>query len=378
VHELEKSIAVLQTNILSARMLPFNDLTQNLTRIVRDLSKKRGKAVDLEIEGGDISLDKSKLEKMGDPLVHIIRNAVDHGIELPEERKKAGKAERGSIKVRAYEKKELVVIEVEDDGCGIDCEKLRRKAVSLGMPEGLVKSMTDKEALMLVCRPGLTLSDSVTYVSGRGVGMDVVKDSVESLSGFLTIESEVGSGTRVTMELLRSASIRKVLLVTVAEELFSLPATNIEKVVEIGPGDIEDGTFGYQDKKVPYLPLSSALGLAAPPRAVDKSVAVLVRETGANGTADLVALGVDDFIDELNAYIKPLAPPFTNLRGVTGISKARGPGGPRAPENASIRRARVRHGRYAPLLKAGVPGGNLRRREIEGADNRDSKKTPLK
>ncbi len=296
VHELGKTISVLHTNILSARMLPFRDLTQNLSRIVRDLSKRREKAVDLNIEGGEISLDKSTLEKMGDPLVQIIKNAVDHGIEGPDERQSAGKNERGTITVRAFEKKELVVIEVEDDGRGIDCEKLRQKAVSLGMPKELIGAMGDEEALMLVCRPGLSLSDSVTYASGRGVGMDVVKESVEGISGFLHIKSEVGKGTRIVMEFLRSASIRKVLLVSVCDELFSLPAAKIEKVLDIKAGDIKDGTVGYNDMSVPYRTLSGLLGLDASTEAGKDTVAVLVEGGGGNGS--LVALGVADFGDE--------------------------------------------------------------------------------
>jgi two-component system chemotaxis sensor kinase CheA len=330
VHTLGKTIEELHTNILSARMLPFSDLTQNLPRIVRDISKKRANVVELNIEGGDISLDRSILEKMGDPLVHIIRNAVDHGIEPPVERKKADKPEKGSISVRAYGRKEMVSIEVADDGRGIDCEKLRQKAVSLGMPEESVRAMTDKETLKLICRPALSLADSVTEVSGRGVGMDVVKDAIEGLGGSLEIESTPGKGTTIIMKLPRTASIMKVLLVSVSEELFSLPVSKIEKVMEVKRGVLRDGTIRYHDKEIPVLHLAAALGLKPSVKELKTPVVVLVHVQGGPGQDSpgqdspgpngLVGLGVDGFLDELDAYIKPLVPPFSKLWGVMGIS----------------------------------------------------------
>jgi two-component system chemotaxis sensor kinase CheA len=327
VHTLGKTIEALHTNILSARMLPFSDLTQNLPRIVRDISKKGAKVVELDIEGGDISLDRSILEKMGDPLIHIIRNAVDHGIEPPVERTNAGKPEKGSISVRAFRRKEMAVIEVADDGRGIDCEKVRHKAVSLGMPEERIRAMPDKEALKIICLPGLSLAHSVTEVSGRGVGMDVVKDTIAGLGGSIEIESSPGRGTKIIMEFPRSASIMKVLLVSVTDELFSLPVSKIEKVIEVKGDEVRRGTIMYHDNEIPVLPLGSALGLKPAASESGTPVVVIVHvpkgqpgEEAGSAPDGLVGLGVDGFVDELDAYIKPLVPPFSKLRGVTGIS----------------------------------------------------------
>lgn len=324
VHTLGKTIEALHTNILTSRMLPFGDLTLGLPRVVRDISRKGNKVVELKIEGGEISLDRSILEKMGDPLVHIIRNAVDHGIEIPAERKKAGKPAVGTIAVKAYGRKENAVIEVADDGGGIDCEKLRRKAAASGMPEESVRAMTDGEALMLVCRPGLSLASSVTEVSGRGVGMDVVKDVVEGLGGTLAIESTPGAGTKFIMELPRTAAIMKVLLVSVAGERFFFPVSRVERVIEVKKEAAQEKSIQYGDKLIPLLSLGNALGLECASGECETPVVLVARAPNGHGDGGgeegLAGFVVDNFVDELNAYIKPLAPPFAKLWGVAGLS----------------------------------------------------------
>lgn len=326
VHMLGKSINTLHASILSARMLPVDDLMAGLPRVIRDMAKSSGKKVELKTEGTSLSLDRAILESLGSPLVHIIRNSMDHGIETPEQRRAAGKLETAEITVRAYDKKERAVIEVSDDGRGIDAAKVKQKAIAGGVPENKVRAMSDSEALMLVCLPGLSSADKVTDTSGRGVGMDVVKAAIEGLGGSLGIESVPGKGTRIIMELPRTTSIIKALLVTVGNEQFLIPISRIEKVLEV-EGSLGCGSICAVDgADAPVLPLGDLLGMDEGP---GRDVCTLIvaeapgRPEGApdgGRKKNLIAFRVDDFGDEIDAYIKPLIPPISRLWGVAGIA----------------------------------------------------------
>lgn len=317
VHLLGKSINTLHQNILSARMLPIRDLTETLPRIVRDIANRAGKDVALKIEGAEISLDRAILEDLGSPLVHIIRNAVDHGIEPPNEREPEGKPRSGTITLSAHARKDRAVIEVSDDGRGIDSEKIRMKAVEKGADPRKVAAMTRKEALLLVCLPGLTSAEAVTETSGRGVGMDIVKAVVEGLGGALEIESELGKGTTIRMELPRTTSIIKTLLVSAGSEQFLFPITKIEKVIERG-GETPS-TIEYAGHEVPVVDLASIIGLPGS-GAGPSSTIVIVEKEQEGAERGFIGLRVDDFGVELDAYIKPLLPPMSRLWGVAGIT----------------------------------------------------------
>ena len=261
VYTLGKTIGRLHESILSARMLTLKDLTENLPRVVRDMSVKTGKEVNLTVDGADLSLDRAVLENLGSPLVHAIRNAVDHGIELPDERKKRSKPPGGTIAIKAFPKKERVSIVVSDDGAGIDPDKVRAKAVQKGFPAEKARAMSDKEAMMLVCMPGLSTADKITETSGRGVGLDVVKSVIEGLGGSLEIESRPGYGTDIIMELPRTTSVVKALVVNVGPERFLLPNSKIVKVIEVNESDISSGAYGYNGSGVQTLRLSTVLGM---------------------------------------------------------------------------------------------------------------------
>ncbi|MBI2412977.1 MAG: chemotaxis protein CheW [Deltaproteobacteria bacterium] len=316
VHLLGKSINTLHQNILSARMLPIRDLTESLPRIVRDIANKAGKEVSLRVEGTEISLDRSILEDLGSPLVHIIRNAVDHGIETPVVRESEGKPRAGTITFRAHARKDRAVIEISDDGRGIDSEKIRMKAVEKGADPRKIAAMARKEALLLVCLPGLTSAETVTETSGRGVGMDIVKAVVEGLGGALEIESEPGKGTKIRMELPRTTSIAKTLLVTAGSEQFLFPITKIEKVIERGGAALS--TIEYAGHEVPIVDLASLIGL--PSEARPSSTIVIVELEPEAEHKGFIGFKVDDFGVELDAYIKPLLPPMSRLWGVSGIT----------------------------------------------------------
>lgn len=323
VYVFGKSINRLHNDILSARMLPIKDLTEGLPRIVRDISRKSGKEIDFRMEGAEISLDRSILEGLGSPLVHIVRNAVDHGIESAAERIRAGKPGNGSISVKAYGKKDRVIIEVLDDGRGIDRERLKEKALQKGFNKDRLNALTGKEVLMLICVPGISTAEVVTDISGRGVGMDIVKDAVEGLGGTLDIASMPGRGTKITMELPRTTSIVKTLLVNVGHEQFLIPISKIERVSEVRSKEVSAGSFTIDGSDIPVLPLDKALGLDVTGER-ERYTIVTVRGrgpgAGAEGAGDLIGLRVDDFGDEVDAYIKPLLPPISKLWGVSGLT----------------------------------------------------------
>ncbi len=320
VHQLGKTVNSLHDTIIFARMLPLEDIAAGLPRLVRDLSKDTGKEVALTTEGMDISLDRTILEGLGSPLVHIIRNAVDHGIESPVERKAAGKALPAAIHISAVTRKDRVVIEVSDDGRGIDRAKLKAKAASRGVPSSKMEAMTDQEVLKLICLPGLSTSESVTSISGRGVGMDVVKEAVEGFGGSLEIRSKERLGTSIIMEMPRTSSITKALAVEAGGEQFLLPISRIEKVIELDSSGL-GGAYEFAGINIPVVSLAAALGIKDEPRGKKTLIVLDARSTlGASPEKSLAGLVVDDFSDEMDAYVKPLLPPISKLRGASGIT----------------------------------------------------------
>ncbi|MBI1912694.1 MAG: chemotaxis protein CheW [Deltaproteobacteria bacterium] len=320
VHMLGKAINTIHKNILSARMLPIGDLTQSLPRIVRDICKASGKEVDLKIEGTEISLDRSILENLGSPLVHIIRNAVDHGIEPISERNSAGKLSVGTIKVKASIKRDRAIVEISDDGRGIDIEKIKKKAIAKGLSGDRVLAMSDKEAIKLICLPGLSTAETVTDTSGRGVGMDIVKELVEGIGGSLEIESTLGKGTKIILELPRTTSITKALVVSIGYEQFLVPISKIEKVKEVKTSDISGGVLELNGTEIPIISLGKTLGLEDSFDRDTYTILIVENTRPALGDKKLLGLKVDDFGDEIDAYIKPLVPPMSRLWGVSGIA----------------------------------------------------------
>ncbi|OGQ59627.1 MAG: hypothetical protein A3J24_05725 [Deltaproteobacteria bacterium RIFCSPLOWO2_02_FULL_53_8] len=323
IYRFGKFINILHHNILSARMLPIEDLTEALPRLVRDMSLKSGKEITLRITGADLRLDRTTLEGLGGPLVHIIRNCVDHGIEPVEERLGLGKPRSGVITINAYRKKDRIVIEVTDDGRGINIGKVKAKAAAIGIPQAKIDAMSDKEALMLVCLPGLTSADVVTDTSGRGVGMDVVKGVIERLGGTLNLSSTLGAGLKLSMIMPVTTSIIKALTVNEGEELYLIALSRIERVLEVNKDDISEGWHLMSGVRVPVLPLGDTLGLH---EIKERDYYSLIIVRGANAAddsgniEDLVAIRVDSFGDEIDAYIRPLQPPISHLWGVSGIS----------------------------------------------------------
>jgi len=254
----ERTLSELQKSVMKVRMLPVEVVFRRFPRIVRDLSAEKGKRVRLMTEGETTELDKSICDVIGEPLMHIVRNAVDHGVETPDERASAGKPREGLICLRAFHQGNQIVIEIEDDGRGIDIDLLKQKAVQTNIiNEDEAKKIGTQDAINLIFHSGLSTSDSITEVSGRGVGMNIVKDVVESLRGVIDIDSEKGSGTKFTIRLPLTLAIIKSILFIYKNESFALPLTSITEIMRVFPEDIDTiggrSVFRHRNNIVPLI-----------------------------------------------------------------------------------------------------------------------------
>jgi len=297
----------LQTSVMSIRMLPVKTVFQKFPRLVRDLARSLNKEVNLVLEGEGIELDKTILEQIGDPLVHVIRNSVDHGIELPEERRQRGKNTAGLLTIRAVHEAGSVSIEITDDGKGLNAEALKRKAVEKGLltPEAAA-SMSDEIAYQLVFLPGLSTAAKVTDVSGRGVGMDVVSSNVRNLQGTVEIRSKLGRGTTLIIKLPTSLMISKGILLEAGGEQYVLPLSNIRDMVKLSPSAVHTyrGHTVAQVRGTIYsiFNLTKMLGLTSGASTDSTELSVAIVETGVSR----YGLVVDKFITEVEVLVKPL------------------------------------------------------------------------
>jgi len=241
--ELDVIGTEMQDVVMDMRLVPLRTVTQRLPRVVRDVAREQGKRVKFDIEGEDVEIDRSILSRMSDPLIHMVRNAVDHGIESPDERAAAGKDEEGQVTLRAYRARDTVYVEVEDDGRGLDPDDLRETAVEKGLyTEAEVERVSDQAAHELVFQPGFSTTEEVTDVSGRGVGMDVVATTVEDLDGEVEIESESGEGTTIRLALPVSVAISEVLFMQVGDEEYGVPIRVVDEIEGMGAAQpVTDG-----------------------------------------------------------------------------------------------------------------------------------------
>ncbi|MFC7195724.1 ATP-binding protein [Halosimplex aquaticum] len=231
LNELDKITANLQNTVMDMRLIPLKKVVGKFPRMVRDLSRELDKDVEFTIEGEDIELDRTILTEISDPLMHIIRNSLDHGIEAPDEREAAGKPRTGQVELRASRERDHVIIEVEDDGAGLDVEGIKRKAVEKGVRSSdEIEAMDDSAIYDLVFHPGFSTADEVTDTSGRGVGMDVVHDTVTQLDGSVSVDSTEGEGTTVSLRLPVTMAIVKVLFVEVGDEEYGVPLKNVDEI----------------------------------------------------------------------------------------------------------------------------------------------------
>ncbi|MET1123832.1 MAG: chemotaxis protein CheA [Archaeoglobaceae archaeon] len=314
---MDKAITSLQDEVMRIRMVKVERVFSKFPRMVRDLARKLGKKVELVMEGMDTELDRTVLDEISDPLVHVLRNAVDHGIETPEERRKAGKDEVGKIRLAAWRERSYVVIEVEDDGRGIDVEAVKRRAVERGLiSEAEAKAMSDEEALSLIFTPGFSTKERATEISGRGVGMDVVKSVVEKLGGSLKIETRKGEGTRIRIQLPPTVAIVKALLVKVGGETYAIPISSVVEAIYVGENFkvVHGNPFVLlRGKLIPAFRLRELFRVNG--RKPDKEVGIVVEKDG-----ERYALVVDAISEQQEVVIKPLPSYLSKVNGFSGIT----------------------------------------------------------
>ncbi len=312
-----RALADLRDTVLNARLVPVAQVFNRFPRMVRDLLKQEGKEAELIIEGREIELDRAILEQISDPLVHLLRNAVDHGIDPPDERAKAGKPPVGAIRLAAWRERDQVIIEVSDDGRGMDPKKIAETAVARGLVSSEeVEGMSQHEILMLICHPGFSMTKEVTRVSGRGVGMDVARRTVESLHGSLEILSTPGVGSAFRLRLPLTLAIIKALLVEVGPETYAIPSSYIERTIAIEPHQIKPiqrRAVIMLDEALPLLRLDEVLQV--PESGNDSRYMVLV-ERG-NQKAGLL---VDSLVGQEEIVIKSLPGFLGQIPGLAGAT----------------------------------------------------------
>jgi two-component system chemotaxis sensor kinase CheA len=314
--EVERLTGELRDNALNIRMLPIGTIFNKFQRLVRDLSGELGRDVELITEGAETELDKTVLERLNDPIVHLIRNSIDHGIEPPEVRVQAGKPKRGKLSLAASHAGAQVVIQVKDDGIGLDKEAIRAKAVALGWLSPDAEN-SEKELFAFIMAPGFSTAREITNVSGRGVGMDVVKKAIEALQGSIEIDSQKGVGTTITIKLPLTLAIIEGLLVTIDDDYFVVPLSVVTECVELNREDVTRA-HGHKiakvrDEIVPYVQLRERFEMAGPPPAIEQIVI-----TEMNGSR--IGLVVDQVIGEQQTVIKSLGRVYRSVEGVSGAT----------------------------------------------------------
>ncbi len=315
---LARNTRDLQESVMSIRMLPMSMVFNRFPRVVRDLAHKFGKQVELVTVGENTELDKSLIEKITDPLTHLVRNSLDHGIETPETRLAAGKPAKGTLTLRASHQGGNIVIEVADDGAGLKRDKILAKARERGLP--VHEGMSDAEVWQLIFMPGFSTADQVTDVSGRGVGMDVVKRNIDALGGRVEVSSEAGRGTRVAIQLPLTLAILDGMSVAVGEETFIVPLTYIVESLQPNADDLrtiagEGQVVHVRGEYLPLLPLYRLFNLRA--RATDPTGGVLVIVETGGGRA---ALLVDELLGEHQVVIKSLEANYRRVAGIAGAT----------------------------------------------------------
>ncbi|QCD53285.1 hybrid sensor histidine kinase/response regulator [Campylobacter sp. RM16192] len=310
----------IQLAVMKTRMLPVAKVFNKFPRMIRDLSRELNKQIDLEITGEETELDKSIVEQIGDPLVHMIRNSCDHGIENAATRIAAGKSEKGTIELKAYNEGNHIVIEIADDGKGLDADMLKARSVEKGIiTEREADTMSNKEAFGLIFKPGFSTAAKVTNVSGRGVGMDVVKTNIEKLNGIIDIESELGKGTVMKLKIPLTLAIMQSLLVGVQEEFYAIPLASVLETVRVPVDDIYtiDGknVLRLRDEVLSLVKLSDIFGVKQVFDNGDQTYVVII------GVAETkLGIIVDSLVGQEEVVIKSMGEYLQNIPGIAGAT----------------------------------------------------------
>jgi two-component system, chemotaxis family, sensor kinase CheA len=315
---VEHLVEEIRDNALQLRMVQIGETFSRFRRVVRDVSKELGKEIELVITGGETELDKTVVEKISDPLTHLVRNSLDHGIELPDKRREADKPAKGTLRLNAYHDSGHIVIQIADDGAGLDTDTIRAKAEAIGLvrPD---QTMSHQEMLRLIFEPGLTTKDQASSLSGRGVGMDVVRRNIEALRGTVELDSELGTGTTVTIHLPLTLAIIDGFMVGSSDERYVIPLSMVEECVEMESKewDLNEQRHyvNLRGEVMPYLRLGEFFDI---PQATERSQreSLVVVRFGRTKAGFVV----DELYGELQTVIKPLGKVFQGLQGISGAT----------------------------------------------------------
>lgn len=324
---LERHIRDMQDSIMSIRMVPMESIYSKFPKVVRDISKKLGKKVEFKHYGDGVEIDKAMIEGLTDPLMHIIRNSLDHGLETPDVRIANDKEEVGAITISAEQANGQMIITIEDDGKGIDIEKVAQKALDQGqIDENQHKSMSDNEKAMLVFGAGVSTADKVTDISGRGVGMDVVKTNIQKLGGAIKLDTELGKGTVITIMLPLTLAILDGLDIAVGDQKYILPLSSIVESLQPTPDMIKKIGDGSQDllmlreEFIPVVRLHNLFGVEPTFDKLEDGMLIVVKSGNQK-----VAISIDEFLNQHQVVVKPLDKNFRSVEGI-GAATVRGDG----------------------------------------------------
>jgi two-component system chemotaxis sensor kinase CheA len=317
---VDRRVSELQRRVLELRTAPLVRVTDHLPRTARQVAEKLGKRVEVEIVGAELELDRSILDRLSEPLLHLVRNAVDHGFESPADRRAAGKPETGKLRIEARRQKDSILIEVSDDGRGIDLASVLQRAVATGLlhPD-LAADLPPEEVVSFVFHPGLSTAKSISQVSGRGVGMDAVKATIESLGGGVELRTELGQGTTTTLVVPITAAVQRVLLVGIADERVAIPIAKVERILELSKDAIEDAAGDcfalIDDEPIPVLSLAQKLRIDSNELDLPFVPLVLSEIRG-----ERVALRIDRFEGQQEIYVKPVPELLAPVRILAGLT----------------------------------------------------------
>ena len=324
---LERHIRDMQDSIMSIRMVPMDSIYSKFPKVVRDISKRLGKKVEFKHYGDNVEIDKAMIEGLTDPLMHIIRNSLDHGIEMPEDRIKAGKSDTGTISISAEQANGQMIITIEDDGKGVDSERVAQKALEKGqIDENQFASMSHNDKALLIFGAGLSTADQITDISGRGVGMDVVKTNIHKLGGIIKLDTELGKGTVITIMLPLTLAILDGLDIRVGDQKYILPLSSIVESLQPTANMIKKIGDGTQDllmlreEFIPVVKLHKLFGLKKSFEKLEDGMLIVVKSGNTK-----VALSIDEFLNQYQVVVKPLDKNFRSVQGI-GAATVRGDG----------------------------------------------------
>ncbi len=323
-YDLDSVVGGIHEAVLQLRMVPLDSVFRRLQRVARDTGEQLGKPIDFRVTGGETQIDKRVADELINPLVHMLRNSIDHGVEPTDKRRELGKPVRGSVTVSSFQRGSSVVIEIRDDGGGIDPERMRKKVVEMGLKTvEEAQAMSDRESQRQIFSPGFSTAAQVTEVSGRGMGMDIVLATIKGLRGSVELESELGEGTCFRIQLPPSMSILASLLIEVGDTMFALPLTEVREIVELHDGRVQTvqskPVVVVREQPMPFVLLPEtyrfADGILSGDVVSQPEHAIVFGPAGSE-----VALGVDRLVGKEDLVIKPLCPELTAVPGLAGMA----------------------------------------------------------